>query len=866
MKKIRGVQNKRLWCLILVLVLLFGAMISTVFNSFAVTDEESEEPMEIVGEPEEPTEAVEDPEDSTEIVEESEDSEETTGIDEESEEPADVEETTEKPEDIVEETDENESVKTIVQDAGNISGFLWADGNGSLHSDWDGLYNGSEQPLAEYTVSLYILGNLDVPITQTQTGSDGTYIFDGLEPGDYVVGLASDTVNGIEYLLPMSVTGESKFAIDWNTEPLTAYSETIKIIEGEAVENINAGMRLPMGIVPATGIYLVIQDSTVIGGDLTLYDAFQRVNNTNTGTNDFTIVVGGNDGNANAFTVNAGKNVTLTSSDDGTFKLNRISVGTFGTVNGNLTLSNIILDGAWNGVNTGSGLIVNGTLTMNTGAVIRNCIASTNSNGRGGGVLVNNGATFTLDGGTIQGNVGSSSTNSSDFGYGGGVAVEAGGTFHMISGTISGNVGNNGTGTGAGGGVIVEGNIGNIGNFIMDGGTISNNIAATGPTISGCYATGGGVYVTNGTFTMNGGEITDNIGGAIRSGSGGGIYALTGGVINIYNGSVIGGNNAGIYGGNGGGVNLNGGTLNMYGGKIINNNAPGSGGGIYTDDNSSIYPNAEINKYSNITVDSAATVSGNKSSKTYPNPQNYSAFTKFDGTLLDNDNIVYTPTIGKYFVVRDTGTAFIGSYDYLKDAVANCGTFATSGSYTIYATQNDPDVTYGLTTAVIVTADASPAQSDKKKVITLTSDTSGTYSVNGGTYTLTQSQNIRHFDVRGTLTITNIILDVNPTAGGGVYVGSTGTFNMGEGAVIQNCVKSQTNGAAVYIIGGTFNMEGGALLNNSALGTGGAVYMASGTFNMSGTALIQGNIGNTASGSPGNGGAICLTVSAKFNM
>jgi hypothetical protein len=151
------------------------------------------------------------------------------------------------------------------------------------------------------------------------------------------------------------------------------------------------------------------------------------------------------------------------------------------------------------GSNSSGGVYFNGgsggSFTMTAGATI-----SGNSGSSGGGVYVYNGD-FTMTDGEISGN---STTGS---GYGGGVYVATNGSFTMKTGaTISG--GNTAT---SGGGVYVSG-----GSFTMDGGVISGN-SATG--------SGGGVYVYNGAFTMTDGEISGNT--AVTNG--GGVYAQNGG-------------------------------------------------------------------------------------------------------------------------------------------------------------------------------------------------------------------------------------------------------------------------------------------------------------------------------------------------
>lgn len=93
---------------------------------------------------------------------------------------------------------------------------------------------------------------------------------------------------------------------------------------------------------------------------------------------------------------------------------------------------------------------------------------------------------------------------------------------------------------------------------------------------------GGGVAVSDGTFNMYGGTITDNIKGANNYGGGVAVYC---GTFNMYNGKII--NNATSAGGyGGGGVYVSRGTFNMYDGEISGNTALGEGGGILLADNS----------------------------------------------------------------------------------------------------------------------------------------------------------------------------------------------------------------------------------------------------------------------------------------
>ena len=212
--------------------------------------------------------------------------------------------------------------------------------------------------------------------------------------------------------------------------------------------------------------------------------------------------------------------------------------------------NNITLKGIDN--NNVSLVLVNGELIMNAGAKI-----TSNKNLStycyGGGVYVDRGGTFTMNGGEISGN----SAAGSYYRYGGGVYVEGGGTFTMTGGKISGNSGN--------GGVYVTGT------FTMNNGEISGNSGNSG----------GGVYVT-GTFTMNNGEISGNYG---NFGGGGGVYLETYGTFTMTGGKIS--------GNSGGGVYMYSGTFTMNNGEISGNDST-SGGGVYVDRGTFTMNNGEI--------------------------------------------------------------------------------------------------------------------------------------------------------------------------------------------------------------------------------------------------------------------------------
>lgn len=171
-------------------------------------------------------------------------------------------------------------------------------------------------------------------------------------------------------------------------------------------------------------------------------------------------------------------------------------------------------DGAVTGVVTGGvltggnalygGVNVYGTFTMNGGTISGNVAT------RGGGVYMGDGSTFTMTDGTISGNVAAS---------GGGVYVN-GGTFTMNGGTISGNTAVYNNGGGNGGGVLV-GSVGSAtGIFTMSGGTVSDNDATYYGSGLYLYTDGnaeigggyfdGSIYM-DGTISVSGGYFAEEV-------------------------------------------------------------------------------------------------------------------------------------------------------------------------------------------------------------------------------------------------------------------------------------------------------------------------------------------------------------------
>ncbi|MCD8200879.1 MAG: autotransporter adhesin family protein, partial [Clostridia bacterium] len=196
----------------------------------------------------------------------------------------------------------------------------------------------------------------------------------------------------------------------------------------------------------------------------------------------------------------------------------------------------------------GGAFYVRGEFNMYGGTVQGN--VSTSSTYGAGAVLVNNEngtAVFNMYGGTIT-------NNTSRSHYGGGVAVDYGGTFNMYGGEISYN-----TASSDGGGIYITSRGGEV---HLYGGKVSGNTADYG----------GGVYIASGTLYVEGGTIDGN-----SAAYGGGVYSY--GDVYIYDGGVVNNSTTRYYGG---GIYMSAGTTLVIEDGFVYNNTASYGGGIYS--------------------------------------------------------------------------------------------------------------------------------------------------------------------------------------------------------------------------------------------------------------------------------------------
>ena len=234
----------------------------------------------------------------------------------------------------------------------------------------------------------------------------------------------------------------------------------------------------------------------------------------------------------------------------------------FKVTGGNFKLYNMVLQSGNAGENEGGGIYVSGGEFVLSETTIKNCIAQD-----GGGIFLTGsgtaGSTMTGGGGKVSFNLATDTSAAK----GGGIYIEESASFTMQSGEIN----NNKLDTGAtedGGGVYVRGQgsgSGTHASFTLNGGTIRDNWAGFG----------GGVMVTaGGKFTMNNGTMSGNV-----ANYGGGVRVGTYGDFTMKNGTITG--NIAHHNGKAISVQTNS-TFNWEGGSITGHTV-GSGDVIHRD-------------------------------------------------------------------------------------------------------------------------------------------------------------------------------------------------------------------------------------------------------------------------------------------
>ena len=277
---------------------------------------------------------------------------------------------------------------------------------------------------------------------------------------------------------------------------------------------------------------------------------------------------------------------------------------------GELSLTGALTLGGWN--NTGSILVNHGKTTIDGNVVIEKSTLEGDSMGviedngssaelilengtiqnhkirgaRSASIRVTEGASFTMNGGTIQNNIANTASSDSSSPA---VLLLGASTFTMNGGSICNNSGQCGTAV-----YLTASNNAAKARFTMNGGTLSNNESRSYTPYS---TPTGAVFVKySAEFVLNNGTITGN---CAHGGAGGGVAVMDElpreehGTAFTMNSGTISNNTASGYRCSGGGIYSCSNHVSLLGGRIENNSAY-DGGGVYSEGNTEIYTTLHI--------------------------------------------------------------------------------------------------------------------------------------------------------------------------------------------------------------------------------------------------------------------------------
>lgn len=250
------------------------------------------------------------------------------------------------------------------------------------------------------------------------------------------------------------------------------------------------------------------------------------------------------------------------------------------TIDGNVVIEKSTLEGDSMGVIEDNGS--SAELILKNGTIQNHKIRSAHS----ASIRVTKGASFTMNGGTIQDNI--ANTPSSDSSSPA-VLLLGASTFTMNRGSICNNSGQCGTAV-----YLTASSNAAKARFTMNGGTLSNNESHSYTPYS---TPTGAVFVKySAEFVLNEGTITGN---CAYGGAGGGVAVMDElpteehGTAFTMNGGTISNNTASGYRCSGGGIYSCSNYVSLLGGRIENNSAY-DGGGIYSEGNTDIYTTLHI--------------------------------------------------------------------------------------------------------------------------------------------------------------------------------------------------------------------------------------------------------------------------------
>lgn len=455
----------------------------------------------------------------------------------------------------------------------------------------------------------------------------------------------------------------------------------------------------------------------------------------------------------------------------------------------------------------GTEIVRGGIITGGTGLTDRN------NNGYGGGVYVDGGGRFTMNGGSIVG-----CKAEGYIAFGGGVFVAKGGQFTMTGGSIVGCTAvADKYGHAYGGGIRNDGEVrGDIGRTTLSGTAEIRDCHAK----SGFLLYGGGISDA-GTLTINGDvKIIGCTAGGMGSDA---MY------VNANNDSSVTGGT--FYG-----------SIQDFGNKI-----------------SGLIVTYRIND-----ADYAIQVLQSGNQITLPNPAKpgytfdgwYKDGAKWEKTTLVTEKLTLTGSL--YVPVTDESTLTAALADSSSDVIRLTSDIKLSNELQI---TNNRKVTLDLNGYVLdlggkhisVSALSGDPWYHSNQLTIIDSDPTKHHK-------FTDNDGLWKLDENGDKTVSGGVITGGSDGSSAIIAGSRGTVTMNVGNII-GCSTSGVGGA-VSARNGTFIMNGGSIIGCKTDFAGGAVYVLNGKFIMN-----SGSITNCVVTSPaGDGGAVYISNDSTFTM
>lgn len=426
-------------------------------------------------------------------------------------------------------------------------------------------------------------GTVALPDSLTQLGASafsGCEKVEAIQIGSGLTDIPKDAFDGCK---PKTITVNNRREdvhipeIDGVTVTYTIPSLTA---DNDKVSNAEGALSLQQAVNQANGTPVTIEKDIRLDEPVRIA-AGQRVEIT---ANENCNIFGNKDENlANLFVVEEGGELSLTGAltlggwnNTGSILVNHGKT----TIDGNVVIEKSTLEGDSMGVIEDNGS--SAELILENGTIQNHKIRGAHS----ASIRVTEGASFTMNGGTIQDNI--ANTPSSDSSSPA-VLLLGASTFTMNRGSICNNSGQCGTAV-----YLTASSNAAKARFTMNGGTLSNNESHSYTPYS---TPTGAVFVKySAEFVLNEGTITGN---CAYGGAGGGVAVMDElpteehGTAFTMNGGTISNNTASGYRCSGGGIYSCSNYVSLLGGRIENNSAY-DGGGVYSEGNTDIYTTLHI--------------------------------------------------------------------------------------------------------------------------------------------------------------------------------------------------------------------------------------------------------------------------------